>query len=169
MKGHLGGRSFGWYNFTNSFNFWELVLNFQPMSLLDIYNKELLIFSDHLLLRDCFVWWSCNKSGVIIKGLEEITEHNQGEVYRTLGKRTAKRTTGATLVNASSSFSIKYTWKDVTSGGEQLVKTGKLHLVHLAGNENLAILELLTRASRMLEISISPCWLWEELLLLLWK
>lgn len=65
-------------------------------------------------------------------------------------------------MNASSSFSIKYTRKDATSGGEQLVKTGKLHLVHLAGNENLVILELLTRASRMLEISISPCWLWEE-------
>ncbi|KAK7802091.1 hypothetical protein U0070_006194 [Myodes glareolus] len=51
----------------------------------------------------------------------------------------------------------EYSWKGTTAGGEQLAKIGKLHWANLAGNENLAILELLTKAFRMLKSYYCSC------------
>ncbi|RZC41241.1 Kinesin domain containing protein [Asbolus verrucosus] len=55
---------------------------------------------------------------------------------------TLERQTAATNLNTRSSrshtlFTLLVNTREITSGGEELIKTGKLHLVDLAGSENI--------------------------------
>ncbi|KAL2097857.1 hypothetical protein ACEWY4_007064 [Coilia grayii] len=80
--------------------------------------------------------------GVILKGLEAISVRNKNEVYQILERGTGKRKTACTLMNLDSShshsvFTITIHVKEITTEGEELVRTGKLNLVDLAGSENV--------------------------------
>ncbi|PKA46272.1 125 kDa kinesin-related protein [Apostasia shenzhenica] len=83
------------------------------------------------------------KGGVFVRGLEEEMVHSSSEIYRILDKGSAKRRTAETLLNKQSSrshsiFSITIHVKEVTPGGEEVIKIGKLNLVDLAGSENIS-------------------------------
>lgn len=71
-----------------------MVLEFSAqVSLLEIYNEELLISLIRLLmlLTDCRCLMIPKQEGVIIKGLEEITVHNKDQAYQTLEKGGSKK------------------------------------------------------------------------------
>lgn len=75
------------------------------------------------------------QGSVVIHGLEELQVHSKDEVYSILDQGRAKRQTAATLLNAQSSrshsvFSVTVHIKENSIEGEELLKTGKLNLVH---------------------------------------
>lgn len=81
------------------------------------------------------------KGGVFIQGLEEIAVKDSRDALALLVKGSERRQIAATNFNDHSSrshsvFSITVHTKD-TAYGEDLLKTGKLHMVDLAGSENI--------------------------------
>lgn len=83
------------------------------------------------------------KGSVFIQGLEEIIVHNKSEVFQLLEKGSDKRRTASTLMNANSSrshtvFSAVVHIRETTDDGEELMKTGKINFVDLAGSENIS-------------------------------
>ncbi|XP_035207790.1 kinesin-like protein KIF11 [Stegodyphus dumicola] len=112
------------------------------VSFLEVYNEELFDLLSSTELSRLRLFEDSNRKGsVIIQGLEEIMVNSRDEVYAILEKRTSRRQTAATMLNATSSrshtvFSITVHIKENTIEGE-LLKTGKLNLVDLAGSENV--------------------------------
>lgn len=83
------------------------------------------------------------KGSVFIQGLEEVIVHNKSQVIQLLQKGFDKRRTACTLMNASSSrshtvFSAVVHIRETTEDGEELMKTGKINFVDLAGSENIS-------------------------------
>lgn len=77
------------------------------------------------------------QGSVVIQGLEELAVSNKNEVYAILERGAARRQTAATLLNACSSrshsvFSVTVHMKESSVEGEEMLKTGKLNLVHMA-------------------------------------
>ncbi|XP_076240537.1 kinesin-like protein Klp61F [Calliopsis andreniformis] len=114
------------------------------VSFLELYNEELFdLLSPNDDGSKIRLYEDTSKKGaVIINGLEEVTIHSKGEVYKILEKGLERRRTAATLMNAQSSrshtlFSITVHTKENTVEGEEVLKTGKLNLVDLAGSENV--------------------------------
>ncbi|KAJ8025345.1 Kinesin-like protein KIF11 [Holothuria leucospilota] len=114
------------------------------VSFLELYNEELfdLLTSQDDTQRLRIFEDSARKGSVVIQGLEEVVVHNKDEVYSILERGAAKRQTAATLMNAHSSrshsvFSVTIHIKENNIDGEELLKTGKLNMVDLAGSENI--------------------------------
>ena len=73
---------------------------------------------------------------MLVHGLEEVIVHDKNEVFAILEKGSLRRQTAATLMNAHSSrshtvFSITVHIKEPALDGEELLKIGKLNLVHM--------------------------------------
>eukprot|EP00040_Diaphanoeca_grandis_P037293 m.242177 g.242177 ORF g.242177 m.242177 type:complete len:1048 (-) comp33791_c2_seq1:202-3345(-) len=116
------------------------------VSFLEIYNEEIFdLLSDDLseeqkklrLFED-----SNRKGSVIIQGLEEVMVHGKNDIYKILQKGAEKRRTAETKMNKASSrshsvFSVTVHLKENSVEGEELLKSGKLYLVDLAGAENI--------------------------------
>lgn len=115
------------------------------VNFLELYNEELfdLLTSDGNATSKIKLYEDVTKKGsVIIHGLEEITVRNKMEIYKILEKGSERRQIAATLLNANSSrshtvFSITVHMKENTNDGVELLKTAKLNLVDLAGNESV--------------------------------
>jgi kinesin family protein 11 len=112
------------------------------ISFIEIYNEEVrdLLIKDSVPLR---VYDDPdNKGSTCIKGLCEVTVHNTNEVYNLLNMGTAERQTAATNLNRLSSrshtiFTILVRTRELTIDGEEIIKSGKLNLIDLAGSENI--------------------------------
>ncbi|KAH0470314.1 hypothetical protein IEQ34_000037 [Dendrobium chrysotoxum] len=119
------------------------------VSLLEIYNEEItdLLASDEWessddKLKKPIALMEDGKGGVFVKGMEEEMVRSADEIYRILDKTSARRQTVETLLNKRSSrshsiFSITIHLKKFTQEGEEVIKTGKLNLVDLAGSVNV--------------------------------
>ncbi len=78
------------------------------------------------------------KRGVICHNLEEFTAKTMDEVLELIKKGLQNRATAVTLSNHNSSrshaiFTIRVLSKEVNDNGEEVVKSGQLNLVDLAG------------------------------------
>ncbi|KAK4825240.1 hypothetical protein QYF61_025639 [Mycteria americana] len=98
-----------------------------PASLLEIYNEEVFDLlnpipsaGERLRMFDD----PTNKTGVNVKGLEEIPVHNKNEAYQILER-----------VDPSL-FSVTIHMKETRADGQELVRSGKINIVDLAGSEN---------------------------------
>jgi kinesin family protein 11 len=113
------------------------------VSFLELYNEEL---ADLLGLEE-------NASqtlkllegdkGLAIPGLEEVMAGSAADVFELLRKAQAARHTAETLMNKNSSrshcvFTLTVHTKQTTIDGQDIIKTGKLHMVDLAGSECVA-------------------------------
>lgn len=83
------------------------------------------------------------KGSVIISDLEEVIVHNTSEVLKVLQMGSDKRRTAETFMNANSSrshavFTVIVHIRETTDDGEEVMKTGKLNFVDLAGSENIS-------------------------------
>ncbi|KAG9510924.1 Kinesin-like protein KIF11, partial [Fragariocoptes setiger] len=83
------------------------------------------------------------KGSVIIGGLKEVVADSKAEIFDLLKRGSRKRQTAATLLNACSSrshtiFTVTVLMKEGSINGEGILRIGKLNLVDLAGNENIA-------------------------------
>jgi len=111
------------------------------VSLLELYNEELqdLLATENRKLR--LIDDPTGKSnGVVVHGLEEVHVYSAQDVLQVLQRGAQKRQTAGTNLNDKSSrshviFSATVHLKQVTSDGEELFLTGKLHMVDLAGSE----------------------------------
>lgn len=109
------------------------------VSYLEIYNEEV----KDLLGKDLSQRLEIKERpdiGVYVKDLTSITCHTAGDMERVtlLGNR--NRSTGATLMNETSSrshaiFSVTIECSDIGPDGKSRLRAGKLHLVDLAGSE----------------------------------
>ncbi|XP_046450397.1 kinesin-like protein KIF11-A [Daphnia pulex] len=113
------------------------------VSFIEISNEDIydLLSGTDDTTKLCLYDDATKKGSVIIRGMEEVTVHNNNEVYSILAKGSLKRQTIATLMNAHSSrshtiFSITVHIKE-NNDGEEPMKIGKLNLVDLAGSENI--------------------------------
>jgi len=126
------------------------------VNFLELYNEELfdLLTSDSNGTSKIKLYEDVTRKGsVIIHGLEEITVHDKTEIYKILEKGSERRQIAATLLNANSSrshivFSITIHMKENTNNGEELLKTAKLNLVDLAGNESVGKYGILDKKAR---------------------
>eukprot|EP00038_Savillea_parva_P011141 m.195399 g.195399 ORF g.195399 m.195399 type:complete len:1050 (-) comp19472_c0_seq1:183-3332(-) len=117
------------------------------VSFLEIYNEDIfdLLGSDldfQAQKKLAMYEDTARKGSVIIKGLEEVIVRDKSEVYGILQKGASRRSTAETKMNKQSSrshsvFSCTVHQKENTVSGEELVKTGKMYLVDLAGAENI--------------------------------
>ncbi|KAI8341360.1 kinesin motor domain-containing protein [Chlamydoabsidia padenii] len=81
-------------------------------------------------------------SGVIVQNIEETLITNAEDGIRVLQEGTRNRSSAATKCNEKSSrshciFTLTVHIKEEVTGGEQVLKVGKLNLVDLAGSENI--------------------------------
>lgn len=106
-------------------------------------------FAHYELLLIFFVYlcgfFFSSQGATVIQGLDEIVVHDKNEVYSILERGRQKRQTAATLINARSSrshsvFSVTVHIKENSIDGEELLKTGKLHLVSWYSLVNLQLL-----------------------------
>eukprot|EP01064_Diplonema_japonicum_P033499 TRINITY_DN6612_c0_g1_i1.p1 TRINITY_DN6612_c0_g1~~TRINITY_DN6612_c0_g1_i1.p1 ORF type:complete len:1159 (+),score=408.01 TRINITY_DN6612_c0_g1_i1:54-3530(+) len=113
------------------------------LSCVELYKEE---FYDMLVPADAekkqkLKLFQDGKSGVVMKGVEEMVVSSPADVIKQLESAIARRATAATGMNSRSSRShfiatISVTVKEETMNGEDLFKMGKLHLVDLAGSES---------------------------------
>lgn len=119
------------------------------VSFLEIHNEEITDLlapdgwelSDHKLKKPIALMED-GKGGVFVRGMGEETVRSADEIYEMLEKTTARRHTAETLLNKQSSrshsiFSITVHIKEVAREGEEVIRTGKLNLVDLAGSVNV--------------------------------
>lgn len=83
------------------------------------------------------------KGSILIQGLTEINVDNREDICIQLQKGNIKRQTAPTLMNHQSSrshtvFTITIFTKESTASNEEILKTGKINFVDLAGSENIA-------------------------------
>ena len=83
------------------------------------------------------------KGGIFLRGLEDEIVTTADEIYKILGKGSAKRRTTETLLNKQSSpshsvFSITIHIKECTPDAEEIIKCGMLNLVNLVGSESIS-------------------------------
>ncbi|RZC36842.1 Kinesin and/or SCP-1 domain containing protein, partial [Asbolus verrucosus] len=112
------------------------------VSFIEIYNEEV----RDLLVRDSTPLRIFDdpesKGSIYMKGLTDVTVCNTNEVYEWLSIGTMERQTASTNLNRHSSrshtiFTLMVRTRETTVDGEELIKTGKLHLIDLAGSENI--------------------------------
>eukprot|EP00514_Thraustochytrium_sp_LLF1b_P010282 CAMPEP_0184550234 /NCGR_PEP_ID=MMETSP0199_2-20130426/18345_1 /TAXON_ID=1112570 /ORGANISM="Thraustochytrium sp., Strain LLF1b" /LENGTH=1107 /DNA_ID=CAMNT_0026945065 /DNA_START=122 /DNA_END=3445 /DNA_ORIENTATION=- len=112
------------------------------VSFLELYNEELqdlLSATDDVKLR-ILDDKSRMGTGVACHNLEEVMVKSPEDILNYMKKAMAKRQTGETKLNKSSSrshciFTMTVHIREVTPEGEDLLKVGKLNLVDLAGSE----------------------------------
>eukprot|EP00041_Stephanoeca_diplocostata_P036746 m.1352773 g.1352773 ORF g.1352773 m.1352773 type:complete len:1030 (+) comp24927_c0_seq6:103-3192(+) len=117
------------------------------VSFLEIYNEEIFDLLGHDALEDgkrLRLFEDANRKGsVIINGLEEVSVYSKHDVFDILTRGAERRRTAETKMNKASSrshsvFSVTVHQKESSvATGEELLKTGKLYLVDLAGAENI--------------------------------
>lgn len=83
------------------------------------------------------------KGSIFIQGLTEVNVNDNEEICKQLQKGNIKRQTAPTLMNHQSSrshtvFTITVFTKESTVSNEEILKTGKINFVDLAGSENIA-------------------------------
>ncbi|KAJ1510703.1 hypothetical protein HMI55_000851 [Coelomomyces lativittatus] len=111
------------------------------VSCIELYNEELQdLLTPGEDLRKLRVYE--DKKGVNIQGVEEVNVTSASDVLTVLQKANLKRQNASTFLNEHSSrshgvYTITVFTKEMTPGGEELLKTGKLNLVDLAGSENI--------------------------------
>jgi len=112
------------------------------VSFLELYNEDtydlLSSIDDTTKLRI----FEDAQGSVIVGGLQEICVQSKDEIYDILKRGSLKRQTATTLINACSSrshtiFNITVCIKESSIDGAELIKTGKLNMVDLAGSENI--------------------------------
>lgn len=112
------------------------------VSYIELYNEELrdLIAVDDD--RQMKIYDDSSKRGTVIQGMEEAYIRNAEEGIQVLRNGSYKRHVAATKCNDLSSrshsvFTITLNIKEVSPGGDECVRIGKLNLVDLAGSENI--------------------------------
>jgi len=110
------------------------------VSFMELYNEEL---TDLLSVSDVKLKLMESGSGVVVQNIEEVIVKNPAEIFTVLDQGSAKRHTAETLLNKVSSrshsiFTITIHMKESTPEGDEVIKTGKLNLVDLAGAENIS-------------------------------
>ncbi|MPC70147.1 Kinesin-like protein KIF11 [Portunus trituberculatus] len=112
------------------------------VSFLELYNEELFdLLSAHDDFSKLRLHENSSKKGSYISQGLEVLVRSKSEVYSILEKRSKQRQTAATLMNTHSSrshtvFTVTVHMKD-TVDGDELMKTGELHLVDLVGSGNI--------------------------------
>ncbi|CAG9854948.1 unnamed protein product [Phyllotreta striolata] len=113
------------------------------ISYIELYNEEIRdLLSDDQGFNVLQVF-SDVKGNVTIPGLKEFTVDSGEEACKLLQKGILKRQMAPTLMNHQSSrshtvFTITVNTQESTDSGDDIIKTGKIKLVDLAGNENIA-------------------------------
>lgn len=119
-------------------------------SFIEIYNEDIFdllsAVNDHNKLR--LFDDQAKKGSVIIQNVEEVPIRSRADIYGILKKGTEKRRVAETKMNKASSrshsvFSVTVHQKESTISGEEVMKTGKLYLVDLAGRLVLHSSELM--------------------------
>ncbi len=111
------------------------------VSHLEVANEELvdlLASSDDKPLR----LFEHPKDGVVIHNLESVPVNSVESIFKILRQSNARRAAAATKLNAASSrshcvFTITVQTKETAADGE-LIRMGRMHLIDLAGSENVA-------------------------------
>jgi kinesin family protein 11 len=111
------------------------------VSHLEVANEELvdlLAASDDKPLR----LFEHPKDGVVIHNLESVPVNSVESIFKILRQSNARRSASATKLNASSSrshcvFTITVQTKETAADGE-LIRVGRIHLIDLAGSENVS-------------------------------
>ncbi|XP_018564968.1 kinesin-like protein Klp61F [Anoplophora glabripennis] len=111
------------------------------VSYLELYNEEIrdLLCDDDTPLNI----YNDMKGSIFIQGLTEVNISDSEGICKQLLKGNIKRQTAPTLMNHQSSrshtvFTITVFTKESTSSNEEILKTGKINFVDLAGSENIA-------------------------------
>ncbi|KAI8097253.1 P-loop containing nucleoside triphosphate hydrolase protein [Halteromyces radiatus] len=114
------------------------------VSLIELYNEELRdllsVGGNNGPLR---IYEDHQGSGVIVQNIEETLISNAEDGLRVLQEGTRNRSSAATKCNEKSSrshciFTLTVHIKELVTGGEEVLKVGKLNLVDLAGSENIS-------------------------------
>ncbi|XP_050511959.1 kinesin-like protein KLP2 [Diabrotica virgifera virgifera] len=111
------------------------------VSYIELYNEEIRdSLSDN---ENILQMYSDNKGSVTISGLTEISVRNGEDICKYLKRGIVKRQIASTLMNHQSSrshtvFTISINTRESTVCGDDILKAGKINLVDLAGNENIA-------------------------------
>lgn len=112
------------------------------VSYIELYNEELrdLISPDED--KKVRIYDDANKSGTVVQGMEETFIRSTEDGLKVLREGSHRRQVAATKCNDLSSrshsvFTITLHIKEVSSGGDERVRIGKLNLVDLAGSENI--------------------------------
>ncbi|KAF7728115.1 kinesin-like protein Klp8 [Apophysomyces ossiformis] len=113
------------------------------VSLLELYNEELRDLlnnsDDRPMLK---LYEDSTGSGVVVQGAEETYIQNTAQGLRVLQAGIRNRTIASTKCNDKSSrshciFTLNVHVREHVPGGEDIMRSGKLHLVDLAGSENI--------------------------------
>ncbi|KAG0180518.1 kinesin motor protein cin8 [Apophysomyces sp. BC1034] len=113
------------------------------VSLLELYNEELRDLlnntDDRPILK---LYEDSTGSGVVVQGAEETFIQNTSQGLRVLQAGIRNRTIASTKCNDKSSrshciFTLNVHIREHVPGGEDVMRSGKLHLVDLAGSENI--------------------------------
>ncbi|CAH1104663.1 unnamed protein product [Psylliodes chrysocephalus] len=111
------------------------------VSYIELYNEEIrdLLSDDENTLQI----YTDNKGSVSIQGVNEISTHDGEGICKLFQRGIVKRQIAPTLMNHQSSrshtvFTITVVTRESTPSGDDILKAGKINLVDLAGNENIA-------------------------------
>ncbi|XP_020583367.1 kinesin-like protein KIN-5A [Phalaenopsis equestris] len=119
------------------------------VSFLEIHNEEIidLLAPDeweftNYKLKKPIALVEDGKGSIIVRGMEEKLVRSADEIYKIMDRASARRNAIETLLNQQSNrshsiFSITVHIKEFTREGEEVIKTGKLNLVDLAGSVNV--------------------------------
>lgn len=82
------------------------------------------------------------KEGVTVHNLEQVPVTSADAIFKILRRSSVRRREAATKLNASSSrshciFTVTIQTKESTSDNGELIRIGRLHLIDLAGSENV--------------------------------
>ncbi|KAK9451845.1 P-loop containing nucleoside triphosphate hydrolase protein [Limtongia smithiae] len=112
-------------------------------SFIELYNEELRDLISKEDDKKVKIFEDSSKKGIIIQGMEESFIKTAAEGLKILQDGSIKRQVAATKCNDLSSrshsvFTVTVHVKEMTGGGEEFVRIGKLNLVDLAGSENIS-------------------------------
>ena len=113
------------------------------VSFLEIYNEELIDLCAESNDKRLRIFEDASgKRGMLVNNLEEALVQSTDEVLGVLNRAMSHRRVAETKLNKESSrshcvFTITIHTKEAAPGGEDVIRTGKLHLVDLAGSESV--------------------------------